>query len=342
MNHLPKIIVIVGPTASGKTGLGIEIAKQVNGEIISVDSRQVYRGMDIGTAKVMEDQQSDFEQDRKNSVPTLQEEKTIVSPESVEGLRSIHELFNEKPIIVEGIPHWGMNLVNPDEEYSVADFKTYKEKKIQEILQRTYVPILVGGTGLWITAIIDNFDLTQTPGDDTLRQELQTRSLGDLFAEYKRLDPEGAEVIDRENKRRVIRALEVTKLTGKPFFQQQRKGTLNYDVLQIGLLVERELLHERINERVDAMVAAGLVNEVRRLKETYGCELDAMTGIGYRQICEFLAGHFSLADAIDETKKATRQYAKRQMTWLKRDQRIHWLSDPTEACALVKNFLKKT
>ena len=335
MNLLPKMIVIVGPTASGKTGLGIEIAKKVNGEIISVDSRQVYREMDIGTAKVGTDQTSDHSISKDSESVSLKDLLQVRHDE--------HQmyLFKDVPVIVEGVPHWGMNLVSPDEEFSVADFKAYAEKKIAEIVKRGHVPILVGGTGLWMSAIIDNFDLTQTSGDDKLREELQTRSLGDLFAEYKRLDPEGAEIIDRENKRRVMRALEVTKLTGKPFFEQQRKGVPNYDVLQIGLLVEREVLNDRINERVDQMIAKGLVNEVRTLKEKYGGEIDAMTGIGYRQICEFLEGRVSLADAIDETKKATRKYAKRQMTWFKRDQRIVWVSDSKQAHGFVEKFLQK-
>lgn len=289
---LPKLIAIVGPTASGKTGLGIEIAKKVGGEVISVDSRQVYREMNIGTAKVT-------------------------------------------PVLVDNISHWGTDLVDPDENYSAAEFKEYAEQKIEEILKRKHVPILVGGTGFWMSALIDNFDFTQTASDPKLRAELEARSLGDLFAEYKRLDPDGADVIDRENKRRIVRALEVTKVTGKPFFQQQTKSASKYDTLQIGLLVDRAELNKRIEERVDEMIASGLVNEVRALKEKYSCDIDAMTGIGYRQICTFLNGKISLAGAIEEIKKDTRQYAKRQMTWFKRDRRIHWIKDPKEAFHLI-------
>ncbi|MBI4713697.1 tRNA (adenosine(37)-N6)-dimethylallyltransferase MiaA [Candidatus Uhrbacteria bacterium] len=301
--QLPKLIAIVGPTASGKTGLGIEIAKKVDGEVVSVDSRQVYRGMDIGTAKVGE-------------VGKDREGKTI-----------------------DGIPHWGIDLVNPDEDYSVADFKKYAEQKIEEIIKRKHVPILVGGTGLWVSAIINNFDLAKTPADLKLRAELSARPIEDLFLEYKQLDPEGAEVIDKENKRRVVRALEVTKLTGRPFSQQQTKGEPKYDVHQIGIIVERSILNERINKRVDEMIADGLVDEVRSLSDKYGCEIDSMTGIGYRQICEFLEGKSTLAEAIEKVKKATRQYAKRQMTWFKRDSRIHWMSDQEAAFNFVIGFL---
>jgi tRNA dimethylallyltransferase len=303
-----KLIAIVGCTASGKTALGIEIAKRIGGEVISVDSRMVYRGMNIGTAK----------------------------PEGVIGgvtrPREIDVLFGGgKPLLVEGVPHWGIDLVDPDEEYSVAQFKEYAEKKIAEILARRHVPILVGGTGFWLSAVIDHLDLSSTPSDEKLRAQLEQKSLVDLFHEYKKRDPIGAEIIDRDNKRRVLRALEVSILTGKPFSQLQTRGPSKYDCLQIGIAVDREILNERINDRVDEMIARGLVNEVRSLKEKYGCTIESMTGIGYRQVCEFLEGRSTLIDVIEEIKKATRRYAKRQMTWFKRDERIHWVKNQKEA-----------
>ncbi|MBI4256705.1 tRNA (adenosine(37)-N6)-dimethylallyltransferase MiaA [Candidatus Uhrbacteria bacterium] len=346
----PKVIAIVGPTASGKTRLGIEIAKRWNGEVISVDSRQVYRGMDIGTAKP---------------------EGTWVESE-IEKDGSIKQLFgSRKTFLVDGVTHWGIDLVTPDEPFSAADFKAYATEKINEIFVRGRLPILVGGTGFWLKTIIDNLDLTSTPGDPALRAELESRTLGDLFHEYKQLDPEGAELIDKQNKRRVVRALEVTKLTGKPWSEQQTAGEQLYDVLQIGLLLPREELIERIDSRVEEMVARGLVDEVRRFKDTYGCECESMTGIGYRQVCAFLSditslgavdisgtrseqlcpiGHncslASFADrtklnaAIEDVKRDTRAYAKRQMTWFKRDSRIVWvnLGDSTEN--LIKRFLE--
>ncbi|PJA45159.1 tRNA (adenosine(37)-N6)-dimethylallyltransferase MiaA [Candidatus Uhrbacteria bacterium CG_4_9_14_3_um_filter_50_9] len=316
----PKVIAILGPTASGKTSLGIAIAKQFNGEVVSVDSRQVYREMNIGTAKP---------------------EGVWVEHEIEKG-GSINQLFGaRKMFVVDEVVHWGIDLVDPDEDYSVAQFKQYAEQKIKEIVQRGKLPILVGGTGLWLQAVIDNLDLAATPADADVRAELESRPLGDLFAEYKRLDPAGAEFIDRENKRRVVRALEVTKLTGKPFSEQRSAGEPKYDVLQIGLDVPREELYERINQRVEEMVAMGLVDEVRRLKGKYGCEIDAMTGIGYRQICEFLNGNESLAEAIQATKQATRRYAKRQMTWFKRDERIKWITPGESVDELIKTFLKK-
>ncbi len=270
-----KIIVVVGPTASGKTQLGIDLAKKFNGEVISVDSRQIYRGMDVGTAKT------------------------------------------------KGT--WGLDLVNPDEEYSVSDFKKYADAKIIEISDRGKLPILVGGTGLWVRAVIDNLNLTETPPNRELRTVLEQRDLNDLNAEYKRLDPAGAQVIDQDNKRRVVRALEVTLVTGKPFSAQLERGESNYDLCEIGILVDREVLNERINNRVEEMIARGLIEEVRCLRDRYGCDIDAMTGIGYRQVCAFLEGKCSVDDAIEETKKATRAYAKRQMTWFRRDPRVNWI-----------------
>ncbi|MBM5789981.1 tRNA (adenosine(37)-N6)-dimethylallyltransferase MiaA [Candidatus Parcubacteria bacterium] len=318
----PKIILIVGPTASGKTGLGIEIAKRVGGEVVSVDSRQVYRGMDIGTAKVSPTTTDDLSF-RGVQPPSLQRTRLPF-------LQGRKEAYRDLPLVVDGVVHWGIDLADPDEEFTVADFKAYAEQKIKEIVRRGQVPILVGGTGLWVSALIDNFDLTETASDPALRAELEARPLGDLFAQYKRLDPEGAEVIDRENKRRVVRALEVCLLTGKPFSTQQTRGEPKYEVLQIGLRVPREVLNERINARVDEMIARGLVDEVRTLRARYGCDVDAMTGIGYRQVCAFLDGKCSLEEAVEETKKATRHYAKRQMTWFKRDPRIQWVDRPEE------------
>ncbi len=325
----PKLIAIVGPTASGKSSLALAIAKHIGGfvrhsfsdggEVISIDSRQVYRGMDVGTAKVRPD--------------------VIDSSQPVEGPRSIKELFSEKPYVVEGINHWGLDLVDPDVDYSIAEFKVYADKKIAEIVHRKHVPILVGGTGFWLQAIINNYDLTNTKSDQVLRDELEARTLGDLFYEYNQLDPEGAEMIDRDNKRKLVRALEVTKLTGIPFSQAQTKGESLYDVLQIGLSVDRDELNERINLRVDEMVAGGLVDEVREMKDRYGCAVESMTGIGYRQVCDFLEKKTSLKEAIEAIKTASRQYAKRQMTWFKRDDRIVWVTSNEKAIELVDRFV---
>lgn len=311
-----RILVIVGPTASGKTRLGIDLAKRFGGEVISVDSRLVYRGMDVGTAK-----------------PAGEWVEAPIERGSIRQLFGTRRTF-----FVEGVPHWGIDLVDPDEAYSVADFKKYADEKIADIARRGKLPVLVGGTGLWVRAVVDNLTLTETPPNPELRARLEARHLDDLFAEYKRLDPDGAEVIDRDNKRRVVRALEVTLATGKPFSAQLRRGEERYESLQIGIRVPREELDQRVNARVDEMVACGLVSEVRRLRDRFGRDTESMTGIGYRQICRFLDGTSTLADAIEETKKATRAYARRQMTWFKRDERIRWVASPEEAAGIVEGW----
>ncbi len=344
-----KLLAIVGPTASGKTQLGIDLAKRFDGEVVSVDSRQVYRGMDIGTGKI------------------VGEKLEIGNWKLGKGL--------PVALVVDGVPHWGIDLVDPDAEYSVADFKKYAEEKIIEISKRGKLPILVGGTGLWVRAVVDDLNLTETARNDELRDALEARHLDDLFAEYKRLDPDGAELIDRQNKRRVVRALEVTIATGKPFSAQLKRGTSKYDLLEIGILVDRDVLNARINDRVEAMVATGLVNEVRRLRDKYGSDNEAMTGIGYRQVCRWLEvsamgaerqdscrpergisrdseddrmsrswgpmASGSLADAIEETKKATRAYAKRQMTWFRRDDRVRWIENPVDAIEIVGTWVTR-
>jgi tRNA dimethylallyltransferase len=312
---LPKIIAVVGPTASGKSALGIEIARRFDGEVLCVDSRTVYRGMDVGTAK----------------------------PEGVkpEGLGDdISGLFaGGKPLLVDGIPHWGLDLIDPSEEYSVSEFKRYADKRIADIVKRGKLPVLVGGTGLWIRVVADNLNLAETPPDAKLRFELEGRHIDDLFAEYKRLDPEGAEVIDRDNKRRVIRALEVTKKTGKPFSQAMSAGTPKYDVLQVALNVPRAELLRRIDHRVDVMVAEGLIDEARALFTKYGAEASGLSAIGYRELSYFFDGKANLTATIEQIKKDTRAYAKRQETWFKKYGNVKWVKDNEEALRLAEDFL---
>lgn len=288
--NLPKLIVIVGPTASGKTDLAIEIAKQVDGEIIQADSRTIYCEMNIGTGK------PDY-------------------------------------------PHFGIDLVNPDEDFTVAEFKAYAEEKIFEMVKRGKVPILAGGTGLYVSAIVNNLDLTDAPPNLELRRELESLSDDDLRSRLERTDPEAFASIDVQNRRRLLRAIEIVESTGKSLNEQQTKGKPKFDVLMIGIDIDRKVLNDRINRRVDRMIESGLVDEVKKLKEKYGCEVNAMTGIGYRQMCSFLDGSISLKESVEEIKHATRQYAKRQMTWWRRDVRIKWIKTNEEAAKLVNGFL---
>ncbi|MCH8049094.1 tRNA (adenosine(37)-N6)-dimethylallyltransferase MiaA [Patescibacteria group bacterium] len=298
----PKLIVIVGPTASGKTDLAIKIAKQFDGEVISADSRMVYRGMDIGTAK----------------------------PEGKRG----------ESYMINGVPHWGIDILEPDEDFTAANFKKYADQTIKEIIERGHVPILAGGTGLYVSAVVDNLTFTEVPPNEDLRQKLEALTNDELLARISEKDPKTAETIDAANRRRLIRALEIIETTGEPLAKQQRKGKSKYEVLEIAIDLPREELYERIDQRVDRLIATGLVDEVRGLKEQYGCEINAMTGIGYRQICAFLQGFIKLKDAIELLKRDTRHYAKRQMTWFRRDDRIKGISSDNQALELVKNFLR--
>ncbi len=316
---LPKILVVLGPTASGKTSMGIELAKEFGGEVISVDSRQIYRELDIGTAKEPRDSKTDGE-----------------------------------PYMVQGVPHWGIDIVDPNQEMTMAEFKEYADEKIEDILLRGKLPILVGGTGLWIQAIVDNLDIPKVEPDLTLRKTLESKDGKELYQMYKVRDPEGALEIDGNNKRRLIRALEVCIKTGQPFSAQQKKGEPKYEVLEIGVLFDREALYDRINRRVDSMIKRGLVEEVRALVAKYGSVPIAMTGIGYRQISDYLealgraesepsfakaSGDDLLAGAVEKIKKDTRNYAKRQMSWFKRDGRIKWVKGIGEARELVSKFI---
>lgn len=325
---LPKIITVVGPTASGKSACGIEIAKRFGGEVLCVDSRTVYRGMDIGTAKVVGD---------RGAGAGGRE-------------RSIHELFSGgKGVYVEGVSHWGIDLVDPDEPYSISQFQSYARRVIQDILDRGHVPVLVGGTGLWMDAVVDNLSFPDVPPHPEVRQALEKLPLEDLQAEYRALDPVGAETIDLQNARRLIRAIEVCRVTGRPFSELRKKGPKWCEALWLGMDVPKEELDARIALRVDHMIVDGLLDEVRVLKEMYGWELPSMSGIGYRELVEYFLGVVSpvtgeklkLIEAIETIKTNTRQFAKRQLTWFKRREEIVWVTSVNDAVEETEKFLQQ-
>jgi len=316
---LPKIITIVGPTASGKTGLSIELAKVFNGEVVVADSRQVYKHMNIGTAKP--------------------EGEWVEQEISVGG--SIDQLFGKrKTFLVEGVPHFGFDLVEPGEEFSVAEWKVKAKKYISDITKRQHVPFVVGGTGLFIRSLVDNLDLPEVPPNFKLRAELEKKPLSTLVYEYKQLDPKGLELIDKANPRRLIRAIEVSKALGKPFSEAKSKGEPLYDVLELGISWPREELNKRIDERVDIMVGQGLITEVRDLQSKYGANAIGLDGIGYKEVTRFFEGKCSLKEAIADIKTHTKQYAKRQMTWFNKESNIKWVTSSGEAEKLVRDFLK--
>jgi tRNA dimethylallyltransferase len=284
----------VGPTAVGKTALSLALAKEFDGEIISGDSMQVYRGMDIGTAKVSPEERRE-------------------------------------------VPHHLIDIIDPDTPFSVQEFQQLAREKIAEISRRGHLPILVGGTGLYIEAVTHEYDMPHVPENPELRAKLkrfaETEGKERLHGRLALADPVAAAKLHPNDVRRIIRALEVYYVTGKPISEMKGKGNSPYDSLWIGLTMPRELLYERINERVDRMVAQGLVDEVKKLKERgYHLGLTSMQAIGYKEIISYLNGEMTLEQAISLIKKGTRKYAKRQLSWFRRLSEIHWFDVTRPEC----------
>ncbi len=314
-----KVIAVVGPTAAGKSEVGVRLAQALDGEVICVDSRTVYKEMNVGTAKVTGEKFSKIE--------------------AREGELSMNDLFEARPVMVEDIPHWGVDLVGADEAFTVADFVSYAQKKINDINRRGKLPILVGGTGLYFRALLDGLTLTDVDIDEKLRTELEAKSTEELVELLGERDPDAASSIDVMNRRRVVRALEIVMTTGSTLASQQRKVETPYEVLYLGMDIDKEVLFDRINARVDVMVGSGLIDEARNLLDKYGAESQAMSGIGYRQLARFFAGTLPLREAIDRIKIDSRHYAKRQLTWFKADQRVVWVSSIVEALTEAKKWL---
>ncbi|MFL5629012.1 MAG: tRNA (adenosine(37)-N6)-dimethylallyltransferase MiaA [Ktedonobacteraceae bacterium] len=294
------LIVVLGPTASGKSTLGIVLAQRFNGEIVSADSRQVYRGLDIGTAKV--------------------------SPE-------------ERVLV----PHHLLDVADVQEIYTVAQFQQRAITTIDDILARGHLPLLVGGSPHYIQAVVDNLDIPSIPPQPALRAELEACSLSDLLSQLEQLDPAGAASIDRNNPRRVIRALEVCLISGKPFSEQKRMAAPLYNSLLLGIHWPREVLYQRIDMRVDERMQLGMVQEVRNLLEQ-GISHERLEALGleYRFISRWLRGEFaSEAEMVQRLKYAIHDFTRRQLTWFRKDQRIIWLQgiDISRAEAEVQQFL---
>lgn len=311
MSTLPKIIVVLGATATGKTDFGIWLAKKFKGEIVSADSRQVYKHMRVGTA---------------------QPKGRMQKP------RGGHEVY-----MVKGIRHHLMNWLNPDDALSVAEFKDLALKRVGDIVARKKVPIVVGGTGLYIWSLIDNLQIPAVSPNFKLRKQLGTKSVSELSALLRLRDPVTAAHIDIHNPRRVIRALEVVAETGTSIMSQQHKGKPLVEALQLGIRYSLVALKERIAKRTEQQFEAGLVKETRLLlKAGYSPKLPSMTGIGYRECMAYLNGEMTLEETKTAVQRATYRYAKRQMTWFKRDMRIRWLegADLKMAEKLVKAFLR--
>lgn len=279
------LIVIAGPTAVGKTEIAIEVALKINGAIISADATQVYKYMDIGSAK-----------------PSLEERK--------------------------GVPHYMIDVVTPDQPFSVACFQRLAHQYIDDIIARGQMPIVVGGTGLYINSLIYNLDFSEGPPDPELRERLKQRDIDDLYKELQSIDPKAAAKINRNDLKRIIRALEVYYKTGRPisYYQERSKAVpLRYALAMVGLTMDRQRLYDRIERRVDTMIAKGLIEEVKWLKDNgYADNPVAMQGLGYKEMLAYLDGLCTLEEAINILKRNTRRLAKRQWTWFNRDKNIRW------------------
>lgn len=286
---MQKVIVIGGPTASGKTGLGIELAKRIKGEIISADSMQIYKKMDIGTAK-----------------PTIEE--------------------------MQGIKHYLIDFVEPNQRYSVADFKKDAIKKIEEILQNGNVPIVVGGTGLYINSLIYGIDYPEIELDEEYRAFLENcvkeQGLDNLYKKAVEIDSEAMKNISPNDKKRILRVLEIYHQTGKTKTMQEiesRAGGIPYDYRVFCIDMDREKLYNRINQRVDEMIKNGLIDEVESLLKEYKEFPTAMQGLGYKEVVWYLQNNITKEEMIEKIKMETRRYAKRQLTWFRKNKQTIWL-----------------
>lgn len=286
----PTIIVICGPTASGKTALSIELAKRINGEIVSADSMQIYKCMDIGSAK-----------------PTKEE--------------------------MCGIQHYMLDFVEPNVRYSVADYKKEAEKCIEKILSKGKVPIVVGGTGLYVNALIYGIEYNENKLDEEYREKLETiakqEGLENLYNKACEIDPVAMQKISHNDKKRILRVLEIYNETGKTKTQlevESRSKEVKYDYKVFAINMDREKLYDRINKRVDIMIDNGLIEEVKNLISRYEKLPTAIQGLGYKETKEYIDGVISKEEMIDKIKMETRRYAKRQLTWFRKNKETIWIN----------------
>lgn len=320
MSNLKSLIVILGPTASGKSKLALKLAKKFNGEVISADSRQVYRGMNIGTAKPFLGRKSKVESRKYNSK---------------------FKNTKLKPISIGGIPHYLIDIIKPNEKFSAAEYKKLALKIIRDAQNRGKIPFLVGGAGLYISTVVDNLAIPKVKPNVKLRKKLEKVPLNKLLKKLEKLDPDTFKIIDKKNKRRIIRALEATISTGKAFSKQRKKGAPLFDILEIGIETSREKLYKKIDRRVEKMFKQGLIKETKNLAEKYSWNLPSMSGIGYKEIGMYLRGEITLAKTKELIKFATHSYARRQMTWFRRRKNIHWIKNYKEAEKLIRNFISR-
>lgn len=280
MKKKSKVIAIAAPTATGKTNLAIELAKKINGEIVSADSRLVYKGFEIAVAK-----------------PTLEER--------------------------DGIPHYLIDIVEPEVDYTVANFNDDATKAIKEILLKGKTPIIVGGTGLYFRILLEGYDLPRVEPNFVLRTELELKSKDELLQILKSLDKKTYEnMLENPQSRKLIRAIEVIKASGKPLSELNLQKEKPYDVEWIGINMPRDEIYERINKRVDKMVELGILDETKFLLKKHGRIKNLLKTIGYQELIQYLDGEISFEMAIELIKQHSRNYAKRQLTWFRRNKAL--------------------
>lgn len=279
----PKVIAVVGPTASGKTSYAVSLAHKVNGEVVSADSRLVYKGFDIGTAK-----------------PSLEE--------------------------CEGVPHHMIDIVEPEIDYSAGLYSQDAKKAVMDILSRGKTPIVAGGTGLYFRLLLENYDVPEVPPDYELREKLSAYTYEELRRMLEKLDPRRASEIEINDKKKIIRALEMAEHLEKPLSEYKKE--LEFEVEWIGLNFPREELYERINVRVEMMVKAGLVEETENLLKQHGRIKNLTCTIGYQEMIAYLDNQMTLDEAKDKLKQNSRNYAKRQLTWFRKNPLIKWNCEP--------------
>lgn len=298
---LPPLIVLLGPTAVGKTDLSLQLCEHVGGEVVSADSRQIYRGMDIGTAKA-----------------TVAEQARV--------------------------PHHLLDLRNPDAVLTLAEYQQHAYSAIDAIHRRGRVPFLVGGTALYVRAVVAGLRIPEVPPDPVLREQLETElaalGLAHLVARLQALDPATAGQIDLRNPRRVLRALEIVILTGHSKVDLEGAEPPPYRILQVALSRERDELYRRVDARVDQMIAAGLVEETRHLLAAgYAARLPAMTSLGYREITAMLQGSLSLDEAVARIKIETHRFVRHQMTWFRKMPGLHWFDLALTPAPAIERFV---
>ena len=332
MSITKKLIVILGPTASGKSDLAVQIAKRFNGEIISADSRQVYKGMDIGTGKITPDTKN------SSNFSTGQVKKKYI--------------FTHK-----GIQHYCLDVVSPKTRFSVAQYRKLALKEIEKIQKNGKIPILCGGTGFYIQAVVDGIEIPEVKPDWKLRKKLEKKSVDDLYKILKKLDPKRAENIDRKNSRRLIRAIEIVIKTGKPIpplqinplpllraslpADRQGFGEQAFPVLMIGIKKPQNEINKLIKKRLLKRLKKGMIAEIKNLhKNGISWKKLEEFGLEYRWIAKFLQNVISKQEMIDSLQKDSEHYSKRQMTWFKKDKRIQWIKNYKQAEKLVEKFVK--